>query len=229
MSAATSPPARRLERPRWLDPRLVVGMLLVLASIAVGARVVAAAEQGDLVWSAARDLPAGTTLQIDDLTATSVRLSGSTSQYVDASIAPPAGYLLVRDVTAGELVPAAAMTSTEQVSTRRLVSVPVAPNHFPSGLTRGHRVDVYVTATALPGALAPTGADETAGEDTTSGEPDRVLANAAVSEVTGGSDGFAPSSGSVGVVLEVAADDAPALVAAVAAGTIQLVRVPDSP
>lgn len=220
MSVASSPPARRLERPRWLDPRLAVGVLLVLVSVAVGAKVVGDAERGDLVWAATRDLPAGTTLRVDDLQATAVRLAGSTGEYVDASAAAPSGYVLMRDVNAGELVPAAAVAPAADAAPRRLVSVPVAVHHFPSGLARGHRVDVYVTAAAAPGAA--TGAVSGA-------EPDLVLADAAVAEVAGGSGGFGSSGGSVGVVLEVDASDAAAVVGAVAAGSIQLVRLPGSP
>lgn len=216
MSGATSPPAKRLERPRWLDPRLLVGVLLVLASVAVGARVVAAAERGELVWSAARDLPAGTTLRADDLKVASVRLAGAAGRYVDAGAPPPTGYVLVRDLTAGELVPAAAVAVAGESSQRRLVSVPVTAHHFPSGLSRGHRVDVYLSASGDAGAAAVEA-------------PDLVLADAAVAEVASGSNGFGPSTGTVGVVLEVDASDASAVVAAVAAGTIQLVRVPGAP
>lgn len=213
MSVANSPPARRLERPRWLDPRLAVGVALVLVSVAVGAKVVGDAERGELVWAASRDLPAGTTLRVDDLQATSVRLAGSTGAYVDAGTAPPSGYVLVRDVTVGELVPAAAVAPAEQETPRRLVSVPVDVHHFPVGLGRGHRVDVYVTTAQGAGAVTST-------------EPDLVLADAAVAEVAGASSGFGPSGGSVGIVLEVAAADAAAVVAAVGTGTIQLVRLP---
>lgn len=213
MSVASSPPARRLERPRWLDPRLVVGVALVLVAVAVGAKVVGDAERGELVWSASRDLPAGTTLRVDDLQATAVRLAGSTGEYVDANTAPPDGYVLVRDVAAGELVPAAAVAPAALAPPRRLVSVPVAVHHFPSGLGRGHRVDVYVMTASASGTATATA-------------PELVLADAAVAEVAGGSGGFGPSGGTVGIVLEVQAADAAAVVAAVATGTIQLVRVP---
>jgi hypothetical protein len=218
VSGSSSPPARRLERPRWLDPRLLVGLFLVLASVAVGSRVVASAEEGELVWSAARDLPAGTTLEAGDMEPTSVRLAGSTAQYVDAGAAPPTGYVLLRDVTAGELVPAAALATTDAPSSHRLVAVPVAPNHFPPGLVRGHRVDVYVTSAATPGSAT-----------TDDAEPRLVLADASVAEVADGSGAFGASSGSVGIVLEVDESDAAAVVAAVATGTIQLVRLPGSP
>lgn len=216
MDTGTSPPARRLDRPRWLDLRLLAGVLIVLVSVVIGARVVSAAERGEVVWSAAHDLSAGTTLREGDLVATSVRLADSTERYVDAGGAAPTGYVLVRDVSAGELIPVTAVSEGEEASSRRLISVPVAPDHFPAGLARGQRVDVYVTAAVLPGALT----DEV--------EPELALTDVAVSQVAGGSDGFGPASGSVGVVLEVDEDEVAAVVAAVATGTIQLVGLPGS-
>lgn len=211
-----SPPARRLARPRWLDPRLLGGVLLVLVSVVLGARLVGSAEDGDAVWAASRDLAAGTTVQADDLEVTTVRLAGSAAAYVDASRPAPAGYVLVRDVGAGELVPAAALSDASEGADRRLVSVPVDQHHFPAGLSRGQRVDVYVVAAASVGTTGPAPA------------PELVLPDAVVAQVSGADGGFGSAGGGLGFVLEVAAADVPAVVAAVASGTIQLVRLPSA-
>ena len=213
-SVEPSPPARRLARPRWLDPRLLGGLLVVLVSVALGVKVVGDAEDGDLVWAASRDLLAGSTLQPDDLEPRSVRMPGTVGSYVDASGAPPAGYVLVRDVAAGELVPAAALDDAAAAEDHRLVSMPVSQHHYPSGLARGHRVDVYVVPAVAPGAVA------------SAAQPVLVLGAAAVSEVSGELAGFGASGSSIGVVLEVDTDDVPAVVEAVSRGSIQLVRVP---
>lgn len=45
----TSPAARRLASPRWLDGRLVLGVLLVLASVLVGARLLSSADRSQQV------------------------------------------------------------------------------------------------------------------------------------------------------------------------------------
>src|SRR3712207_4756406 len=50
------PTPRRVRPPRWLDLRLVLGVLLVLGSVLVGARVVTAADATVPVWSARSDL-----------------------------------------------------------------------------------------------------------------------------------------------------------------------------
>ena len=213
-SVDQSPPARRLSRPRWLDPRLLGGLLVVLISVAVGVKVVGDADEGDLVWAASRDLPAGSTVQTDDLEARSVRMPGTVGAYVDASGAPPTGYVLVRDVASGELVPAAALDDAGAATNHRLVSMPVAQHHYPVGLARGHRVDVYVVPAVVPGVVAETG------------EPVLVLGGAAVSGVSGDPGGFGAGGSTIGVVLEIDSDDVPAVVEAVSSGSIQLIRVP---
>lgn len=190
------------------------GLLVVLVSVALGAKVVGDAEDVDLVWAASRDLPAGSTLQPEDVEARSVRLPGTVGAYVDASGTPPVGYVLVRDVAAGELVPAAALGDVASMRDHRLVSIPVAQHHYPSGLARGHRVDVYVVPSVAPGVVAAPG------------EPVLVLGGAAVSDVTGEPGGFGAGGSMIGVVLEVDADDVPAVVEAVSSGSIQLVLVP---
>jgi Flp pilus assembly protein CpaB len=212
---AESPPARRLARPRWLDARLLAGIVLVVVSVAAGAKLLGDAEEGDTVWVASRDLAAGSTLQSDDVEPATVQMAGSVSSYVDASGPAPAGYLVVRDVAAGELLPAAALSAGSSAgAARRFVSVPVAPHHFPSGLARGDRVDVYVVPASTPADLAAP-------------EPDLVLAGAVVSQAGEDSGaGLGASASSVGFVLEVGESDVPALVAAIGSGSIQLVGVP---
>ena len=44
------PAPRRVRPPRWLDLRLVLGVLLVLASVLLGARIVSAADVTVPVW-----------------------------------------------------------------------------------------------------------------------------------------------------------------------------------
>ena len=58
-AATDSPPAARLGRPRWRDARLLGGLLLVLLSVVLGARVLAAADDTVAVWSVTTDLAAG--------------------------------------------------------------------------------------------------------------------------------------------------------------------------
>lgn len=212
MADLPSPRAARLAVPRWLDARFVVGVLLVLLSVVGVTRVVTAADDYDRVWVARHPLAVGQLVSSDDVTVGRARLDGGAARYLSAEAALPAGYLVVRPVGAGEMVPAAALSADGLPADRRMVSVPVAAGHFPADLTRGDVVDVYVTG--KPQATGPA-------------EPPRlVLSGATVSSRDGGARGFAAGSSVVGVVLSVPASAVADVVAAVEAGAVDLVRVP---
>lgn len=187
-------------------------MLLVLVAVVVGARVVAAADDTELVWVATRDLAAGTTLTEDDVATRPVRLDDTARAYLGVRGASPEGYQLTRPVGAGELLPAAAVTPPGSALPHRLVTVPVERFHYPADLARGAIVDVYVTARATSGAPAPAS--------------ELVLAAALVADVERDAGRLGATGSGVGVVLSVAPDDVPALVGAVQGGSVDLVRVP---
>src|SRR5690554_2394750 len=72
--ALPAPPATRLRRPSWRDPRLVVGLLLVAVSVAAGSWVVTSAQAATPVWVARGTLTPGTQLSTEHLVAADVRL-----------------------------------------------------------------------------------------------------------------------------------------------------------
>ena len=72
-----SPRANRLGSPRWLDTRLVLGILLVLLAVVVGARVFASADHYSRVYVARRALVPGEHLTATDLDVTAKVASGS--------------------------------------------------------------------------------------------------------------------------------------------------------
>src|SRR4051812_3672766 len=88
LSEVPGPVPRRVRPPRWLDLRLVLGVLLVLGSVLLGARVVAAADATVPVWSAAGDLAAGTVLTADDLVPVDVRLDDVARSYLSTATRP---------------------------------------------------------------------------------------------------------------------------------------------
>ncbi len=65
-AGAAGPSPRRVRPPRWFDLRLLLGLLLVLGSVLLGARVVSAASTTVPVWAVTGDLAAGTVLSSDD-------------------------------------------------------------------------------------------------------------------------------------------------------------------
>ena len=204
----TSPPARRVG-PGRRDVRLALGVLLVLASVVVGARVVTTADDRVAVWSVTAALAEGTTLTADDLAATPVAVNDLSAYAVTAESI--VGQRLSRDLGAGELVPRAALAVTSGAD-RRLVTVPVDPLHAPPALARGERVDVYVSP--RDGSSVGAGVEVL---------PALVLAKALVADP--GSVDAGGASDQVGVVLDVSAADADRAVAAARGGEVDLVRV----
>jgi hypothetical protein len=142
--APASPPARRHPRPSWRDPRIVVGVVMVAASMLLGARLLAGADDTVTVWSAGRDLPAGTTVSAAGLQRSEVRFASEelAERYLSAR-ALPAGTVLLRDVAAGELLPRAALGTRPPEETAQPIAL--SSDAVPADLRRGELVDVWVT------------------------------------------------------------------------------------
>ncbi|RFU21797.1 SAF domain-containing protein [Geodermatophilus marinus] len=199
--AATPPAPRRVRPPRWLDLRLVLGVLLVLGSVLVGARVVGAADATVPVWAAAGDLAPGTVVDEADLVAVDVRLDDAAGAYL-ATSTRPGGRTLARAVGAGELLPRSAL---EEPARLVQVALPVQAGFVPPGLDRGQVVDVYAVADPAAGAVA-------------AGAPgvSLVVGLAPVQAVSGRSEGvLSTATTTVQVVVSVAEDDAAAVLAAI--------------
>lgn len=213
-----SPPASRLALPRWFDTRMALGILLVLASVVVGAKVFSSADSTTSVWAASRDLPAGSRIDRSDLRSVQVKLADG-KQYVSAAGAIPAGYVLTRPVGAGELLPSKAFVDPAKVAdpalARREVTVPVRQDHWPADLRADELVDVYATPTKT-------------GDAGTAAAPVRILAGVTVGTVPSRSKDVFGSSGEAtgSVTLLVRDEQVTALVAAVESSQLDLVRVP---
>lgn len=208
MVELASPRAVRLRQPSWLDTRILGGVLVVLISVVLGARLLAAADKTIGVWSAAHDLSAGTTLQSSDVQLAHVHLQHGVSHYLAASHSP-VGYVIGRDVGTGELLPVSAMAA-QPTALLRQVTLPVATAHLPPDLMRGDRVDVY--ATAKHGDMTPR----------------LVAGNVLVADAPHRSHGAFSANpvDALGVVLSVDPDQVAALVAAAETSEVDLVRVP---
>jgi hypothetical protein len=192
------PVPRRVRPPRWLDLRLVLGVLLVLGSVLLGARVLATADATVPVWSVTADLAAGTVLGPEDLAAVDVRLGDAAGAYLSTGT-DPAGRTLARAVRAGELLPRAVLEEPEDLVQ---VALPVQAGYVPPGLARGAVVDVY-------GVTDPAG--------TTTGEGVVLVVGAApVQAVSGRAEGvLSTTATSVQVVVAVPAADAPDVLASI--------------
>ena len=101
-----SPPARRLDRPRWRDTRLLVGILLVLVSVVVGAQVVASADHTSPFVVVKTGKSQNAVLTAADLEVRNLRLDAGTAAhyYAGSALTSLVGMTLVRPATAGELL-----------------------------------------------------------------------------------------------------------------------------
>ncbi|MEO6713311.1 MAG: SAF domain-containing protein [Mycobacteriales bacterium] len=147
MLDVASPPARRMKQASWLDPRLLGGVLLILLSVIVGARVVSGADKTTAVWAVSRDLPAGHVLTEGDLDSVQVRLAAS-SRYL-ASSTDLRDKVLTRHVASDELLPASSVTDAAPAPYRD-VSLALKPEHMPV-LSANDIVDVIATSDAPGG------------------------------------------------------------------------------
>lgn len=143
-----SPPARRSRTPRWLDLRMIIGLLLVAACVVAGARIVSASDETVKVWAVTADLAAGTTLTESDVETVDVRLDEHAAIYL-AATSDPVGKTLTRDVGAGDLLPVKAVQGADELVSLAL-SIPAS--HVPMTVSRGDRVSLYATAAPPAGA-----------------------------------------------------------------------------
>lgn len=203
-----APPAARLRRPSWRDPRLLLGLVMVGVAVALGSWTVAAADETVPVFAARTALTPGQPVDADVLTTTQVRIVGGTQRhYLRADEPLPDGLVAVRVVEAGELVPRSALGEPDAVDVRP-VAVPV-DTALPSGVRAGSRVDLWYT----PGRTDPGG-------------PRPVAADLVVAELTRPAGGLGLTSAPV-VHLLVPTDALPDVLGAIAAdGAVAVVLVP---
>ncbi len=145
-----APPARRVQRPRWRDTRLILGVLLILLSVVLGARFINGATRTSQWLSVTRDLPAGHLLVAADLAPVKAHLDSVAGRHYFAASAALTGRTLGRPVAAGELLPVDAL-SRGQAAASRIVPVVVKAGRLPQ-LQAGDHVDVYVLARATGAA-----------------------------------------------------------------------------
>ena len=207
----SSPPALRLRRPGWRDPRLLVGLALVAASTLAGARLLAASDDTVTVWATAGTVRAGDDAGDVELVPSRIRLEdGATeSSYLSAE-SQPSG-VFSRDLAAGELVPAAAIEAA--ASDNADLALAVEAGDAPVDLADGELVDVWSVPDLAAGRSA--------------GDAERVLRAVPVGTVRSGA-----ALGSTGRQVVVSVDggvDLGPVLETLAGARVVLVRVDAQP
>ncbi|MCP2263167.1 hypothetical protein ACFQHV_21755 [Promicromonospora thailandica] len=202
-------PAARLRRPRWRDPRLVTGLVIVALSVAAGSWAVSAASRTVPVFVADGALTPGEPVTAGSLRVADVRLGAGTGRYLPADAPLPGGLVALRVVDDGELVPLSALGAGADV---RSVAVPVG-----SGLSDRIRAGAVVDLWFVPAAPVAPEADRP--------EP-RTLASDVVVEQVDAADGAIVVNGEATLHVLVPSDALPAVLAALTdTGTVAVVPV----
>ena len=146
--------ASRLALPRWADPKLLFGVLLVIVAMLLGARVFAMADNTVEVYAVKADMKTGDALADSSVVAVRVRFTGSDNAdaYVSATEAIPPAMKVTRDLHAGEFLPRSAFGSTTQQELLDM-AIPVKDEAIPP-LSTGDHVNVVVQPQATSGQSA---------------------------------------------------------------------------
>ena len=131
------------------DPRLVIGILLVIVSVVGVVGLVAANDRSTSVYAARHTLSMGQRISADDLELRSVRLDSAVHLYLSAGEVPKDGLVLTRTVDEGELLPASATASTAAVTTTSIVVE--TGGIFAESVKPGAIVDVWAARDAGEG------------------------------------------------------------------------------
>jgi len=138
------PIAGRMTRPSWRDPRLLVGLALVVGSIVGVSALVASVEETESFVVARGTLTPGTEVSEADVSRIEARLDST--EYLTEL---PVGSVVTRVIGPGELIPASALAPAGSVDLRPVAVTATLP--LSESIERGAVVDVWITYPGLDG------------------------------------------------------------------------------
>ncbi|WP_146341199.1 hypothetical protein [Nesterenkonia sp. NBAIMH1] len=191
--------ARRMKPPSWKDPRLIVGTLLVAASVGGVVALVAEQNRTAPAYAAARALAVGEEITEDDLVTVDVQLGEGSGKYLLPGERTLEGMVISR-VEEGEFIPLSSLAASDPEG-RQPVTVEIE-HELPRALSAGRAAEVWGSAAGGYG------------ED---GEVSRLVASAELADVRARESAFGTQSATT-VELLVDADDVPGILQAVSDG-----------
>ena len=148
-----TPGSTRTRRRFWVDPRFVIGLVLVAASIAGVAAVVADSDHSTAAYTARHTLAVGDRLTPADLRETRVQLGAAAALYLVPAPKLKEGLLVTQTILSGELV---ALSAVGTVSGRDVTSVVVdVPGRLAASILAGSVVDIWSARSIGPSEYAP--------------------------------------------------------------------------
>lgn len=140
-------------RRTWMDPRLAIGVVLVLASLAGVWLVVQHSARTEVAWAATRTLLPGETIAAGDVQQIDLRLPEGKDRYLTGAVAP-LGLVVAATVGEGEVLPLRAVG--DAASAERAAMVIDVDGALPSAVQRGASVDVWTAPPGDEGFGTPT-------------------------------------------------------------------------
>jgi Flp pilus assembly protein CpaB len=197
MKSAESTNVRQSIRSRfWINPRFIVGILLVASAMVGVSALVASADHTTLVYSASKTLSVGQRIHREDLAPAHVRLGSATSAYLPPDRLPDDGAIVTKPIQAGELIPVSAIADA---SSDVLASVVVAVDGvLAESIVEGSSVDVWAARE---------------GDDRRYGTPDILVSQVTVVRMTK-TDAFGPDRSPTSLEIRVPKDRVGALLEA---------------
>lgn len=135
------------------DPRLLIGLALVAASVVGVVALVSAADETTEVLAAGESLTPGQRVEARDLTVVDVRLGAATGQYLVAGEVPEGGLIVTRSIGEGELVPLDAVGTAD--SDRLASLVLEVQGSLAASVQPGSVVDVWAAREVAGGGFGP--------------------------------------------------------------------------
>ncbi|MGF6833863.1 hypothetical protein QF015_002038 [Paenarthrobacter sp. TE4293] len=163
----------RLRKPSWKDPRLLIGVLLVLVSIAGVIALVGSADRTTQAYTAREDIAVGQVVTVSDLSIVKVRLDDIEPGYVTVEGGLADGKVALQRVAKNQLVPQESLGNADSLN-RKPVAITME-GELPAQAIAGARVDVWV---ALPGTTSAFD------------KPQLLLPGAEIAQVVPGSTGL---------------------------------------
>ncbi|WP_164198849.1 hypothetical protein [[Micrococcus luteus] ATCC 49442] len=174
----------RLKPPSWKDPRLLVGVLLVLASVVGVISLVGSADKTTEVYAARDSIAVGEKLTTDSVVRAKVRLGETEENYVTVEAGLPEDMVAVQRIGKNQLLPKESLATVDALD-RKPVALTI-DEPLPPQAVAGTRVDVWVAPPDARNGFS---------------EPKLLLPGAEIAQVTAASTALGSSRNTVLMVL----------------------------
>lgn len=184
MDKSVSVAAARLKKPSWKDPRLLIGVLLVLGSVAGVISLVGTADRTTQVFAAREDIAVGQVVTESDLAIVKVRLDEVEAGYVTVERGLTESRVALQRVAKNQLIPRESLGVAEALN-RKPVAIAL-DEELPAQAVPGARVDVWVSMPGVSRAFE---------------EPEMLLPSAEIAGISTGSTTLGSAKTTVVMVL----------------------------